>query len=133
MPEQPSSQPKKRRVKNPETFRERALKAADAGGKPKRARRVLQAGGKAAGPVARPVAKIAKTIFDRQPFRLIGRLIWPKYFRSSLRELRLVKWPNWQQSRRLTTAVLIFALIFGASIALVDWGLDKVFKQLLLK
>jgi preprotein translocase SecE subunit len=50
-----------------------------------------------------------------------------------LQELRLVTWPNWKQSRQLTFAVLVFAVIFGAAIAVVDYGLDKVFRNILLK
>lgn len=124
---------KKRTVKNPETFRERALKAAEAGDKPGRTSRVRQAGAKAVNPVARPASRIAKTIFDRQPFRFIGRILLPRYVRDSWRELRLVKWPGFRESLRLTRAVLIFATIFGVSIAALDYGLEKLFREILIK
>jgi preprotein translocase SecE subunit len=65
--------------------------------------------------------------------RLLGKVLFPAYLRNSWQELRLVTWPNWKQSRQLTSAVLIFAIIFGAVIALVDYGLDKVFRSILLK
>ncbi len=122
----------KRRVKDPETFRERALKATEASDKPKRGtrfRRVPAPVGAITGPAVRVTAKVA----GFKPFRLLGRVLFPGYFRNSLQELRLVAWPSWRESRRLTYAVLIFAIIFGALIALVDYGLDKVFKQVLLK
>jgi len=135
-----SETPKKRLVKNPETFRERAIKAAEATDKPKRSHRFRQAGRRAVSPVTTPIASAGRTLFAHQPFRFIatvarfiGKLIFPKYFRQSWQELRLVKWPNWGESRRLTFAVLIFAIVFGAIIALVDYGLDKLFKQLLVK
>jgi len=123
----------KRRVKNPETFRERAVKATEISDKPKRGAGLKQAGSKVASPVFGPVAKVLSKVFSLKPFRLVGKILLPVYVRRSWHELRLVTWPGWQESRRLTFAVLIFAVIFGASIALVDYGLDVVFKHILLK
>lgn len=119
----------KRLVKNPETFRERAIKASDAGDKPTRASSIKQAGGKFVSPVAAPIKRTAQL----KPLRAIGKVLVPAYFRNSWRELRLVTWPTWKQSRQLTFAVLVFAVLFGAAIALVDYGLDKVFRNVLLK
>ena len=65
--------------------------------------------------------------------RIIGAILLPRYFRNSWKELRQVTWPNGRESRRLTIAVVLFATVFGLVIALVDYGLDKVFKQVLLK
>lgn len=65
--------------------------------------------------------------------RLLGRIIFPRYFRDSWHELRLVTWPNRRQSWRLTYAVIIFSVIFGGLVAIVDYGLDKLFKELILK
>jgi preprotein translocase subunit SecE len=139
MADQPANRGK-RLVKNPETFRERAIKAADEGEKPKRSDRLLSASGKVMAPVGRPVGKVARTIGRqkpvkalRRPARLVGKILLPGYLRSSWRELRQVTWPNWQQSRSLTFAVLVFAVIFGVVVALVDYGLDKVFRNVLLK
>lgn len=71
--------------------------------------------------------------FTRRPVKFIGRIIGLRFIRNSWRELRTVTWPTWKESVRLTGAVIIFAVIFGAFIAVVDYGLDKVFKQILLK
>jgi preprotein translocase subunit SecE len=132
--------PAKRRVKDPETFRQRAMKAAERGEKPAKRTRVRGAFGKVFGPVFRPIGRGFVWLFAHQPFktvakiaRFIGRILVPRYFRGSWGELRLVTWPTWKQSRQLTFAVLIFAIIFGAVIAAVDWGLDKVFRSILLK
>jgi len=127
------AKPKRRVVKNPETFRERAIKAVEASEQPKRNNRVRQAVGRFSGPVFRPIGRGLRTIFGLKPVRMLGRVVFPRYFRNSWAELRLVTWPNWRESRQLTFAVLVFAVVFGAAIAGVDWGLDKVFKQLLLK
>ena len=66
-------------------------------------------------------------------FRAIGLVLLPRYFRNSWKELRQVAWPNRRESWQLTSAVIIFAVIFGVMIAVVDYGLDKVFKQVLIK
>lgn len=126
----------KRRVKNPETFRERAVKAVEESQKPTKATRLKSSSTKATGPMRKSARKItqAKSLrFLHKPARIVGKILVPTYFRNSWAELKLVTWPNWKQSRQLTVAVLIFAVIFGASIALVDLGLDKIFKNILLK
>lgn len=126
----------KRRVKNPETFREKAMKAAADSDKPTKAGQLKAGSAKATGPLRRSVRKVAGSKPLRplhKPARIFGKVVVPPYFRNSWAELKLVTWPNWQQSRRLTTAVLVFAVIFGAAIAGVDWGLDKLFRNILLK
>lgn len=71
--------------------------------------------------------------FRLRGMRLLGRIIGFSYIRNSWRELQDVTWPNRREGRRLTTAVIIFSIIFGALIAIVDFGLDKLFKQVFLK
>lgn len=131
---------KKRRVKNPETFRERALKAADSSKKPKPTSRLKTTGRKVTSPVTGPVRRTFSRVYNapllkplRVVLKILDKVLFLSYFRSSWQELKLVTWPNWKESQRLTFAVLVFAVIFGTAIAGVDWGLDKVFKQLLLK
>jgi len=62
----------------------------------------------------------------------IGRFIIPSYFRNSWHELKLVTWPTRRESWQLTLAVILFAVIFGALVTIVDYGLDKVFRKVLL-
>ena len=126
----------KRRLRNAETVRERALKAQEEAGKPRRRLALPPAVGTAAAKPARGIARI----FRYQPFRFIGKAFrfvgrFPllRYFAGSWRELRLVTWPNRRQTRQLTVAVLLFAVVFGALVSLVDYGLDKLFKEVLLK
>jgi preprotein translocase SecE subunit len=128
---------KKRLVKNPETFREKALKANEESAKPKRQSRVKKTVASLLRLIWRPFgwffSRVGKVLGRFRVFRWLGKLLFPGYFRSSWQELKLVTWPNWQQSRRLTTAVLIFAAVFGVVIAIVDYGLDKLFRDILLK
>ncbi len=57
----------------------------------------------------------------------------PKFLRNAWAEIRQVTWPGRTETRRLTTAVIIFSIIFGVSIALLDYGLDKLFKEVFTK
>jgi preprotein translocase SecE subunit len=130
----------KRRVKNPETFRERAIKATEITDKPKRFSKFKSRLGKILKPVFRPIGRFFSKLFSIQPFKFIAKLfywlslvIFPRYLRKSWKELKFVTWPTLKQSRQLTFAVLVFATVFGASVALVDLGLDKLFKNILLK
>ena len=79
--------------------------------------------------IGRPFNKLGRF----KVFRVIGYILLPPYFRQSWKELRQVTWPTRRESLQLTSAVVIFSVIFGVLIALVDLGLDKIFKQVLLK
>ena len=61
------------------------------------------------------------------------RHIFPLYFRESARELKQVSWPSRKETWKLTLAVFIFAIIFGLLAAVVDFGLDKLFRKVILK
>jgi preprotein translocase SecE subunit len=125
-----------RKVKNPETFRERAIKASEQSDQPKRSSRIKSAAGKPIRPVLSSVKRVRNNKVVRTltaPFRFIGRFLLPKYFRESYQELKLVEWPNRKTSRQLTFAVLIFAFIFAVIVSIIDFGLDKLFKEVLLK
>lgn len=72
-----------------------------------------------------------------KPVRFIGRLIrkilFIDYFIASWREVRLVTWPGRKETAQLTLAVFVFAIGFGVFIAIVDFGLSKLFQEVLLK
>lgn len=71
-------------------------------------------------PVFRPLIKLVKWLT-------------PRYLANSWVEMRQVQWPARKETWRLTLAVFIFAIVFGALVAGVDKGLDEVFKKLVLK
>jgi preprotein translocase SecE subunit len=84
-----------------------------------------------------------KPLGQRQPFKAVApvwrpirkvlRFLVPKYFVNSWRELRQVTWPGRKETWRLTVAVFVFAIIFGTLVAIVDKGLDEIFKKVILK
>jgi preprotein translocase SecE subunit len=57
----------------------------------------------------------------------------PKFLRLSWQEIRLVTWPNASETIRLTSAVFIFAVIFALIVGALDFGLDKLFREVIIK
>lgn len=58
--------------------------------------------------------------------------IFPGFLRNAWAEIKQVTWPSRQETIRLTFAVLIFSIIFGAFVAALDFGLDRLFKEVIL-
>lgn len=93
------------------------------------------------GPIRRFFSKIWQSLkFIFGPLAPVGRFLkkylrWlvPRYFINSWRELKLVTWTTRRETWRLTGAVFVFALVFGALVAIVDKGLDEIFRKLILK
>jgi preprotein translocase SecE subunit len=124
---------RKRRVLRPaaeaSSFREMSEQAQAKSGKPRRFSRA----GNAASTPFRFIGRLVKPLGKIKFFRAIGYILFPPYFRNSIKELRLVTWPDRMQTRRLTFAVIVFSLLFGTIVAGVDYGLDKAFRALILK
>jgi preprotein translocase SecE subunit len=110
-----------------------------------RVRKVATTAKKASGPlrvVGRFLSKLANPFrfllapFKTKPARFVGRILNKvlliNYFMSAWKELRQVTWPGRKETRQLTLAVFIFATVFGLMITLTDYGLDKVFKKVIL-
>lgn len=126
----------KRRIRKVETVRQKAEKAEV----PKQPRRVKQATTAAAGKVKQTAQAGRREIHlvklpDNKAGRFFGksRRLVPRFFREAWAELRQVTWPNRRETFRLTSAVLIFAIVFGSVVAATDYGLEKFFRELLLK
>jgi preprotein translocase SecE subunit len=126
-----SAKPKKRIVKKAETVRDKTERSSQ----PKPAKKsgvVRLTLGYIGAPftwLGRKLAKVGRL----KPFKILGKILWPTYFRNSWKELRQVTWPTRRETWQLTLAVIIFSVIFGVIIAVVDFGLDKAFKQLIIK
>ena len=135
-----ADKPKRRRRKAPEiikhkkTLRERNKSAAVAKEKPKRARKVASS-------VFKPVTKVKnflKTEFHVLPrsskpgFFSKSRRMTPSYFVDSIAELKNVTWPGRKETWKLVFAVFVFAMILGLFISVLDFGLDKIFRKVIL-
>lgn len=141
MAEKSAKPAKKRQLKKVETVRERVERAGTA---PKQRRvkttaskasRPFRVIGKALAKLLRPLAFILKP-FKTRPARFIGRLLASilllKFFRASWDEVRKVEWPDMRTTLRLTMAVFVFSILFGALIAITDFGLDKIFRKVFI-
>jgi preprotein translocase SecE subunit len=125
--ETPNTKPKRRLKTAPETMRSHLEQAAQS-------EKIKSTKSKTDKRIHKIFRKIfAPFRFVWQPIAWLGRHLIPRYFRSAFHELRLTTWPSRKQSRQLTTAVVIFAVIFGAFVSLLDYGLDKLFKEIIVK
>lgn len=70
--------------------------------------------------------KVRKPLKLLAPFRALGG-----YFVGSWRELRQVRWPNRKQTWALTLAVILFSLLLGVLIFLLDAGFTLLFKNVI--
>jgi len=141
----PSQPRKKRRLRAPtETVREKAVKAQEQAALPvvptktRRTGRVLGAPFRGLAwlghkPPLRQIGHGLRWFFSTRIMRFFGRILGLRFFRESFQELRQVAWPSRRTSRQLTFAVIVFSVIFGGLIAVVDFGLNKLFKDILLK
>ncbi len=79
------------------------------------------------------VGKVFHVIF--YPFRIFKflKFLVPSYFKNAFKELRLVTWPSRKETMKLTFAVFMFAIIFGAFITALDYILNNIFKRILLR
>ena len=128
----PTEKKSKRRLRPAQTIREQSEQATARAAAPRRhsiIAKVLLAPFRLLGMIFGPVFRFLGRF---RVFRFIGYVLVPPYFRSAWRELRLVTWPNGRQTRDLVVAVLIFSVVFGVIVAAVDYGLDKVFRSVIL-
>ncbi len=132
-----------RRRKPAESMRERTAKTVNAPQKKRRIRSTASRAGKPFAAVWSFIKKIARPFrfmlwpFKTRPVRFIGRtlasILLFRYFREAWKELKQVTWPSRQQTWQLTFAVFVFAIVFGTMIAVTDYGLDRLFRKILLQ
>lgn len=129
-----SNQPdkSKRRLKPPQTMREQSAAATAKAEAPRRRSifgKILLAPFRLIAWLLRPPFRFLNRF---KLFRFIGYIFVPPFARNAWRELKLVDWPNFRQTRDLTVAVIIFSIIFGVIVAIVDYGFDKLFRKVIL-
>lgn len=140
MAESKKSTTKKRKLV---TVRERTETANNAKPKSRKARATAGVISKLFRAIGRFIARIARPFrfllrpFKTRPMRFVGRILRKiflvDYFKDAWGELKLVTWPGRKETRQLTFAVFIFAFVFGLIITIVDYGLDKIFKKVILQ
>jgi len=138
-----ANKPKRVLKKASPTVRERSEQEANTAPKKHRVRNTARRASTPFRVIGRFIAKIARPFrfilrpFKTRPVRFIGRLLatilFLRYFRDSWKELRQVTWPGRKETWQLAFAVFVFAVVFGLMITVVDYGLNKLFEQILLK
>jgi preprotein translocase subunit SecE len=128
---------KKRRIRKvAPTVRQQAAAAAEP--KREKRRRIKKVTGKASRPIRAAYHFGKKEVYLPMPDNKIGRFLnkrrsfIPRYFKESWQELRKVTWPNRKETTKLTLAVFTFAIVFGLLVAIVDFGLDRLFRKIFL-
>jgi preprotein translocase SecE subunit len=107
--------------------------------KPSKSRKLKQTAGKVKKPLSSAKSIANKEYYIPMPDNKAGKFLnkkrsfIPKYFKESWRELKMVQWPNRKETTKSTIAVIVFAVVFGLMITVVDYGLDKIFRELLLR
>ena len=126
-----AAKPKRRIVKKAETIREKTEKLSQP--KPQKKNGILRLTLRYISAPFRWVGRQLAKLGRFKLLRIVGKILWPAYFRNSWKELRQVTWPTRRETWQLTLAVIIFSIIFGVLVAIVDFGLDRAFKQLIIK
>lgn len=68
---------------------------------------------------------------DETPKKVGALKKFALYFKHSWQELRLVRWPDRRSTWKMTGALIIFTVLFGVIILLLDWGFQYLFKLLI--
>lgn len=127
---------KKPRVRKTETVKERVAKQSKKATTESKRSRKSDTAVKVAKKASKPFRFLGWP-FRLKPvrfvFRVIGRIIFPRYFRNSFKELRQVTWPSRKETWKSTFAVLIFAVGFGAFITITDIVFDKIIRRIVLR
>lgn len=55
-----------------------------------------------------------------------------RYLRGSWREIKKVTWPTRKEATQLTIGVVFYSIFFALFIAVLDFGLDRLFQQIIL-
>ena len=117
------------------SMRQKSAASREKAAKP---RKLKEGASKAISPLHKVAKAGKKEVYLPLPDNKTGRFLnkrrslIPKYFRESWQELRKVTWPNRKQTIQLTLAVFVFAIVFAVFVAAVDYGLDKLFRKVLL-
>ena len=118
------------------TMRQASAKSRANAAKPKRVRKAADAAGKPVGAIGRALTAEyhlnERTEKHNEKFFSKSRSLTPRYFSNAWKELRQVTWPGFKETWRLVFAVFIFAIVMGASIAALDYGLEKLLREVIL-
>ncbi len=120
-----------------ETVRERSEKVVKKSEKVSRTKKVATKAVKGVGTVRSTLKKEYSPI--KTDKNKVGRVLTksrrftPGYFINSYRELKKVTWPTRKMAAKLTFAVFAFSVVFASLIRAIDYGFERLFKDVILK
>lgn len=118
-----TSKPSKDKSPNKPSMRE----LAGGKGQGSKKRHLKAARSSVAGKIFKPVVRPLGWFFGK-----LGRFV-PGYFKGAWSEIKQTTWPTRRETVRLTLAVFIFSSVFAIFVATLDFILDKIFRNLILK
>jgi preprotein translocase SecE subunit len=132
-----SSKAKKADIKKPaKTMRQASAKSRANAAKPKRVRKAADAAGKPVNALGKALSTQyhlgERTDEHEKRFLSKSRSLAPSYFTNAWKELRQVTWPGFKETWRLVSAVFVFAIVIGVAIAVLDFGLEKLLREVIL-
>jgi preprotein translocase SecE subunit len=122
----------KKAPKPSSSMRDSAAKSRAKAEKPKKVRKAATAAKKPVSSIGKALTKEFHVIEPKDGFFTKNRKITPRFFRSAWAELRQVTWPGRKETWRLVFAVFVFALVMGVVIAVLDYGLEKLLREVIL-
>lgn len=87
--------------------------------------------------IASGASKATRPVRENKVWKFLRRTIlrspFRGYFVASWKELRKVQWPDRKTSWKLTLTVILFSAIFAVITTSLDFGFEKLAKQIFLK
>ena len=88
-------------------------------------------------PISQTLTRITKPVRNNKVWKFLRKWIlrspFKGYFVNSFRELKYVEWPDRKTSLKLTLTVILFSAFFSAFTTALDFGFERLAKQLFLK
>lgn len=123
--------------KKRETVRERADKSTKKANNQPRTRKLASAAVKQGGRVTTALKKeyVPFKTGESKAGKFLGKRsrLTPMYFIDSFKELKKVTWPTKRTAAKLTLAVFLFSFGLSALVKAIDYGFDRLFKEVILK
>lgn len=123
--------------KKHETVRERANKSSKKAENTPRIRKLASSANKTRGKLSAVLNKEYTPIKTGNSkagtYLNKSKRLTPMYFVESFQELRKVSWPSRKTVAKLTAAVFLFSFFMASMVKALDYGFDKLFKNVILK
>lgn len=137
VPKHPNDINSKKKLKEPETVRQRAEKESAKRTRPTKRSKLASKIHKPLSTLKRVGSKEYHPIKapDKKGFRYLNKKIpyIPKFIKNSWEELKKVTWPTFGVAMKLTFAVIVFSAVFAVFVQILDFIFNKLVKEIILR